>query len=92
MAETISVRHDAEFEVTFHVKANSAVPTGDRTSIVRADMLNAHLTVGAAMYVGNSITRHGSATYSLHMVNPERDTLKDGELCTCKDCERGVYG
>ena len=92
MAETVMVRHDAEYEVTFHVTENTAVPTGDRTSIVRADMLDAHLTVGAAMYVGNSITRHGSATYSLRMVNPERDTLKDGELCTCDDCENGKYG
>jgi hypothetical protein len=92
MAETVSVRHDAEFEVTFHVTANTAVPTCDRTSIVRADMLNAHLTVGSAMYVGNSLHRHGAASYSLRMVNPERDTLKDGELCTCDDCERGVYG
>lgn len=90
MAE-VTVRHDAEIEITFHVSSGVVAP-GDRKQVTTADLLNAALTVGSAMYVGNSAHRHGSASYSLRLVNPERDTLKDGELCTCDDCERGVYG
>ena len=81
----MNVRHDAQIEVTTTPKYG---PFRGRTDVVRADMLDSHFTVMSAIYVGNSLTKHGAASISIKVLSGE---LAEGELCTCDKCESGFY-
>lgn len=79
------VRHDAEIRVvvrcglTFHGN-----PCSD--TIVPAYLLDAHLTVQSITHGKVSGMDSGiRVKYRYSLVNPERDTLVDGQLCDCRD-------
>ena len=86
------VRHDAEVEVTFL--------NGDEVldiTTTRADLLGAHITVRSVMYNANPYSGGGlwhdkngrqirRPKYRTRLTHPDRDTLTDGELCTCNVC------
>jgi hypothetical protein len=79
------LRHDAKLEVTVKPKWG---PFPERTDVVDAELLDAHITVMSAMYVGNSLSRHGSASITYKVISGE---LTGDELCTCEKCESGFY-
>jgi len=84
--QKVLVRHDADI----HLKVKCGLsghpnPCVDR--VVKASELDAALTVQS--YIHGKISGYDSgirvkANYKL--VNPERDLLKNGELCNCQEC------
>lgn len=87
MEKKILVRHDAKVRVVIRCGL-SGHPNPCSDSVVEARMLDAHLAISGS-YVHGKVSGRDSgirvrATYRL--VNPERDALGDGELCTCAEC------
>ena len=86
---SVNVRHDAPIEVT--IRADRKVLS---RTVVRADTVDAHLTVAAYCHggVSGSVVWHDRGTplarapkYTLRLVDPSFE-LKDGEPCPCDKC------
>lgn len=84
--KTVLVRHDAELEVTTKCSMPFHTKPCNKTIIV-APTLDAHMAIQAYMHGKVSGMDSGvrvKCTYRL--VNPDRDILKDGQLCPCDKC------
>lgn len=76
--EMVRVRCDAPLEVAVH-HTGSLEPKID---VVEAHLLDAHLTVAAAMYVGVSGRPHGRAKATYRLLD-ESFILQDDDECPC---------
>ncbi len=80
------VRHDAEVRVVI----TCSEPEHDKPcneSILKPAMLDAHLAL--ASYEHGKISgmmSPGKVQYKVSLVKPERDILKNGQLCPCGEC------
>lgn len=87
----VNVRHDATVHVV--IKCGYSFhgdPCND--SIIPITHLDAHLAVMSVMH--GKVSGYDSGirvTQSWELANPERDILKKGELCTCKECLEGKH-
>ena len=85
-ARDIHVRHDADLRVIVRCGLSShGNPCED--VVLKPDVLDAHLSIAAVMHGKVSGMDSGiRVTYRISLVNPKRDKLRKGQLCTCNEC------